>query len=119
MQLIEVPYHEGDRMLHRLVEPASLQGESRDCLLAYLANVAHHRQEKASDAPLSTVQCMRGLAGIVTQMLGFDVIWYCGSVLLSIGSLSPVRACDCKEGPGEKVGLKYSAALDHQYVQVK
>jgi hypothetical protein len=62
---------------------------------------------------------MRGLAGIVMEMLGLDVIGYCGSVLLSIDTMAPVRAWDCKEGPGKKVGVNYFAILDHQYAQVK
>jgi len=60
-----------------------------------------------------------GLAGIVSEMLGLDVIGYCGSVLLNIDSLTPVRACDGKESPRKEVGVNYFTALDHQYAQVK
>lgn len=73
-------------------------------------NVAHHRQEKTSEAQLSTVRCMRGLAD---TMFRLDVIGYCDSEVLSIESLAPVGARSCNETPGEKVGVNYFAALDH------
>ena len=62
---------------------------------------------------------MRLLAGIVAQMLWFNVIGYCCSILLSIDCMAPVSARDCQDGPRKKVGVNYFVIPDHQDAQVK
>jgi hypothetical protein len=62
---------------------------------------------------------MRLLAGIIAQMLGFDIIGYRGSISLSIDCMAPVSARDCQDGPRKKVGVNYFVMPDDQYAQVK